>query len=69
MRKHLKEAIFDTLLGGVINFPLNILMLWICSLYGLNVFWTSVVITIFFTFVAITRKVLVRHHFYKQGLK
>lgn len=69
MKKHLREAIVDTFLGAAINFPLNIAALYVCSLLELSVIYTSIVVTIFFTFIAIIRKTLIRRHFYIREQK
>ena len=72
-----KEAVSDTALALVINFPLNILLLWIANrtfipnmvTEGQQIFWTSVYLTVVFSVVAITRKTYVRLYFNKRQLK
>ena len=64
----LKESVIDTSLALIINFPLNMLLLYIANRTFLpnleteqeEIFWTSVFLTIVFTLVAITRKYFVR---------
>lgn len=73
----LMEAVSDTALALVINFPLNILLLWIANRTfipsmvseGQQIFWTSVYLTVVFSVVAITRKTYVRLYFNKKQLK
>lgn len=72
-----KEAISDTVLALVINFPLNIMLLWVANrtfipnmeTEGQQIFWTSVYLTTVFSVVAITRKTWVRLYFFKKNLK
>lgn len=73
----LKEATTDTLLATVINFPLNMLLLFVANRTFLSwmeteteqIFWTSVYLTVVFSAVAITRKTYVRLYFNKKNLK
>jgi hypothetical protein len=73
----LKEAITDTAIATLINFPLNILLLWIANRTFIpimiteaqQIFWTSVYLTIAFSAVAITRKTYVRLYFNRKHLK
>ena len=66
-----KEAVLDTLLALSINFPLNMLLLFLANRYvvpALNteaqqIFWTSVFLTVVFTTVAIVRKTYTRMYF------
>jgi hypothetical protein len=66
-----KEAVLDTLLALSINFPLNMLLLYLANRYvvpGFNteaqqIFWTSVFLTVVFTTVAIVRKTYTRMYF------
>ena len=58
-------------LALLINFPLNMLLLWIANrtfipglvTEGDIIFWTSVFLTVNFTIVAIVRKYFVRNYF------
>lgn len=70
-KESLKESVSDTSLALVINFPFNMLLLWIANrtfIPNLNtegdiIFWTSVFLTVNFTVVAIVRKYFVRNYF------
>lgn len=61
------ESISDTVLALIINFPLNIMMLWCAKYLELTVIQTSVFLTIIFTVVAIVRKVFTRKYFNKHS--
>jgi hypothetical protein len=71
----LKEAVTDTALALVINFPLNILLLEIAGWIGINDndssdnIILSIFLTAVFTTVAIIRKYYVRLYFNKKHLK
>lgn len=73
-KESLKESVSDTTLALVINFPFNMLLLWIANrtfipnldTEGDIIFWTSVFLTVNFTVVAIVRKYFVRNYFKKK---
>ena len=75
-RQSLKESVGDTALALLINFPLNMLLLYIANRTfipkldseGDIIFWTSVFLTFWFTLVAITRKYFVRIWFKNKEL-
>ncbi len=66
----------DTALALLINFPLNMLLLYVANRTfipkldseGDIIFWTSVFLTFWFTLVAITRKYFVRIWFKNKEL-
>ena len=70
-KQSLKESVGDTALALLINFPLNMLLLYVANRTfipkldseGDIIFWTSVFLTFWFTLVAITRKYFVRGYF------
>ena len=72
----LKESVGDTAIALVINFPLNMLLLYIANRTfipnleseGDIIFWTSVFLTFWFTLGAITRKYFVRVWFKNKEL-
>jgi hypothetical protein len=72
-----KESIQDTGLALIINFPLNMLLLYIANRTfllvleseGDRIFWTSVFLTFFFTIFAIVRKTYVRMYFERKNAK
>lgn len=72
-----KEAVLDTLLALSINFPLNMLLLYLANRYivpvfdneSQQIFWTSVFLTVVFTTVAIIRKTYTRMYFETRNLK
>ena len=65
-KRALKEATTDTLLALIINFPLNVLLLYVAANMELTIFWTSCFMTAIFTNIAIVRKTIVRVHFKKK---
>lgn len=75
-RQSLKESVGDTALALLINFPLNMLLLYVANRTfipkldseGDIIFWTSVFLTFWFTLVAITRKYFVRVWFKNKEL-
>ena len=58
-----KEAFLDTMLALSMNFPLNILLVWIAFTLELGVMATSIFLTPVFTTVAIIRKYFTRLYF------
>ena len=63
----LKEAVWDTVLGTIINFPLNMLAMWIIFRLKLSVVESSVLLWLVFTAVAIVRKYFVRIYYNKSS--
>lgn len=72
-----KEACVDTGIATVINFPINILLLYIAANTFVlwmdsqeqEIFWTSVYLTVCFGTIAIIRKTIIRHYFDKKNRK
>ena len=72
-----KESVQDTMLALIINFPLNMILLYIANRTFLlvlesevdRIFWTSVFLTSVFTIFAIVRKTYVRMYFEKKNLR
>ena len=62
-----KEAISDTVIGTVINFPLNMLAMWLIFKMKLGVVSSSVLLWVVFTSVAIVRKYCLRVYFEKKS--
>ena len=61
-----REAIWDTIIGTMINFPLNMLAMWFIFMAQLSVFESSALLWFIFTAVAIIRKYLMRVYFEKR---
>ena len=61
------EAITDTAIGTVINFPLNLAVLYFAFNIGMSVFNTAVLTWIVFTSIAIVRKYIIRMFFKKKA--
>ena len=72
-----KESVSDTTIALIINFPLNMLLLYIANRTFIPkldseadiIFWTSVFLTFWFTLIAIIRKTYVRVWFENRRLK
>ena len=64
-----KEAVSDTALATVLNFPLNLLLVTIARSLELTILQTSIFFTVVFSIVAILRKTWVRLYFFKKDLK
>ena len=64
-----KEAVSDTALATVLNFPLNLLLVTIDRALELTILQTSIFFTVVFSVVAILRKTWVRLYFFKKDLK
>lgn len=65
----IKEAAADTLLGSIINVPLNFIMVSIAFYYELTAVETTAFMTTVFTILAIIRKTYIRLHFHKRYQK
>ena len=76
-RQAFKESVSDTTIALIINFPLNMLLLYIANRTFVPkldseadiIFWTSVFLTFWFTIIAIIRKTYVRVWFENRRLK
>jgi len=64
-----KESLADTLLALVINFPLNLLLVWIAYDLQFSALQTSVFLTVIFFLVAVVRKTYTRTYFDKKIVK
>ena len=64
-----KEAAVDTLLGSLINVPLNFIMISTAFYYELTALQTTAFMTAVFTVFAIVRKMSIRLHFAKKQRK
>ena len=72
-----KESVLDTCLALCINFPLNMLLLYLANRYVVTrydteaeqIFFTSVFLTFFFTIFAIVRKTYTRMYFESKKIK
>jgi len=64
-----KEAVADTFLAFLINFPLNLFLVAIAFDMKLSAVETSIFLTVVFTTVAIIRKTYTRMYFETRNLK
>ena len=62
-----REAISDTIIGTIINFPLNVLAMWFIFQAQMGVFESSAFLWFVFTSVAIVRKYFLRVYFEKKS--
>lgn len=65
-KRAFKEALADTGIAFIINVPLNFAMVALAFELELSAFWTSIMLTTFFTLFAIVRKTYLRLHFEKR---
>ena len=63
----LREAVTDTVIATIMNFPLNLVLVAIAFHYELTIFQTSVFFTTVFSGVAILRKTYIRLYFNKRN--
>lgn len=63
-----KETFTTVFTGLLINYPLNLVGLYICiDIFGMtSAFYIGTTITAFMTFVAYTRVYIIRRYFYKH---
>lgn len=62
-----KEAVADTGIALMINFPLNMGLVVVSRTYDMGVLATTVFFTVVFTIVAIVRKTYLRLYFEKRN--
>ena len=63
----LREAVMDTIIGTLINFPLNILAMWTVFTLEMTVIQSSLFLWLIFTMIAIVRKYYTRIYFEKKS--
>ena len=63
----LKEALSDTALGTVLNFPLNLMAMWVVFELELTVLQSSLLLWFVFTAVAVVRKYFMRVYFERKA--
>jgi hypothetical protein len=64
-----REAISDTVIGTIINFPLNLLSVWVIFEMQLTVLQSSALLWAVFTSVAVVRKYCLRIYFQNKVAK
>ena len=65
-RAALKEAVSDTVIGTIINFPLNVIMMWVIFRVELTVMQSSILLWVVFTSIAVIRKYYIRVYYSKK---
>lgn len=68
-RAAIKEAVIDTAIGTIINFPLNVLAMWIIFTLEMSVIQSSIFLWIIFTSIALVRKYYLRVYFENKTKK
>ena len=69
MKKHFKEAVFDTAVASIINMPLNFLAVSLVFQMSLNEWQTTLFFTVFFSVIAIVRKTYIGHYFHTREIR
>lgn len=67
VKRAFKEAITDTLVGTVINFPINYLILLICLQLSFSTFETTITLTSIMFVIAVARKMAIRLWFERKN--
>ena len=67
MKKAFNEALSDTLIAVIINFPLNIGLVALAHYYSMSVVQTSIFLTVVFFSVGVVRKTYTRVYFEKRN--
>lgn len=62
-----KEALTDVVVGTIINFPLNLLSIWVIFKLQMSVLQSSTMLWAVFSVVAIVRKYCLRIYFKKKS--
>ena len=65
-KKALKESFSDTVLGTLVNFPLNYVLIAFCLSIEMSAFTMAIFMTAILFVLAVTRKYFVRIHFSKR---
>ena len=68
-RAAIKEAVIDTVIGTIVNFPLNVLAMWIIFTLEMSVIQSSIFLWIIFTSIALVRKYYLRVYFENKTKK
>jgi len=66
VKRAAKEATSDTILGTIINFPINFAIIWVCLSLSFNALQTTIACTSIMFFFAVIRKTAVRLWFEKK---
>lgn len=64
--KTMKFGLNDTLIGTVMNWPLNVLLFWIVAQYQIGPIMAASIATVFFFILAIIRKAVVAYYVFER---
>lgn len=65
----MKFGLNDTLIGTVMNWPLNVLLFWIVAQYQIGPIMAASIATVFFFILAIIRKAVVAYYVFEREPK
>ena len=63
------EVVGDSIIGTLINFPLNLALIAVCRWFELSVLNTGIAMTVTFFILSCFRKYAIRMHFSKKNKK
>ena len=67
--KTMRFGLNDTIIGTVMNWPLNVLMFWVVAQYQIGPVMAATIATIFFFMLAIVRKAVVAYYVFERKPK
>ena len=65
----MKFGLNDTIIGTVMNWPLNVLLFWIVAQYQIGPVMAATIATVFFFVLAIIRKAVVAFYVFERQPK
>lgn len=65
-RKTTEFGIIDTVLGTIINWPLNVLLFWLVAQYNIGPVMAATAATVFFFVIAIVRKGIIAYRMFER---
>lgn len=67
--KTMKFGLNDTIIGTIMNWPLNVLMFWLVAQYQIGPVMAASIATVFFFVLAIIRKAIVAYYVFERKPK
>lgn len=68
-RKTFKFGLNDTIIGTIVNWPLNVLLFWLVAQYSVEPVAAATYATVFFFIIAIVRKAAVAYYVFERKPK
>ena len=65
----MKFGLNDTIIGTIMNWPLNVLLFWIVAQYQIGPVMAATIATVFFFILAIIRKAIVAYYVFERKPK